>query len=393
MFQLAALSFHSANAQSDTASFALGEDGYVQALPDGAFAAVDGRPFDVQGGKWLMDAQAFAALKANTPHQAGDLVIDYEHQTLNKEKNGQPAPAAGFFNIDDLVYRQGEGLFIKPRFNDKALAHLAAQEYKYFSLVFGYDTTTGRPQYIHSGALTNRPGVDGMLPLAQLSAELSASIRIPHSSNQHHQNKHHQSKHPHQSSDKENTVNPILKQLLGKLGIEVPDNTDLTDEQATAALSALDTLVTDAAKVDGLNQQVVALSAQTAGQGSQVDLSKFVPVEVVNQMRSQLASLSAENGQLTIEQTVKTALDDGKVLACEQDYLVNLGKQQGMAALSAHLEARHPIAALTTTQTTTVTKPAEQQTQQAALSAEEIQMADSWGMSHDDFATAKEEQA
>jgi phage I-like protein len=40
---------------SDTqTSFVLGEDGYIQALPDGAFAAVDGRPLDVKGGKWLM---------------------------------------------------------------------------------------------------------------------------------------------------------------------------------------------------------------------------------------------------------------------------------------------------------------------------------------------------
>jgi phage I-like protein len=52
-------------------------DGYIQALPDGEFAAVDGRPSDVKAGKWFMNAIAFAALKANTSHQANDLVIDY----------------------------------------------------------------------------------------------------------------------------------------------------------------------------------------------------------------------------------------------------------------------------------------------------------------------------
>lgn len=47
----------------------VGEDGYIQALPDGHFAAVDGRPDDVAGGKWLMDSVAFAALQANPPER------------------------------------------------------------------------------------------------------------------------------------------------------------------------------------------------------------------------------------------------------------------------------------------------------------------------------------
>ncbi|WP_298769669.1 phage protease [uncultured Shewanella sp.] len=383
MFQLAALT------SSVTFTLEQNEDGYIQALPDGAFNAVDGRPRDVVGGKWLMDATAFAAMQANTPHQAGDLVIDYEHQTLNKEKNGQPAPAAGFFNIKDIQYREGQGLFIKPDFNDKAQAHLSGKEYKYFSLVFGYDTDTGRPQYIHSGALTNRPGVDGMLPLASLSAEISAEINI---------------NTPPQQGD--TPVNETLKKLLMKLGIEISDpNGTLSDEQATAALSALDSLVTQAAEVQPLKTQVVALTAQTqaaagthtqaAGAHTQtVDLTQYVPIATFNALREQLVSLSAENGQLTIEQAVKDALDGGKVLACEEDYLLQLGKQQGMAALSAHLESRQPIAALTTKQTTTVTPPNHEQqdkTAMAALSSEEMAMADSWGMSHDEFKAAKKD--
>jgi phage I-like protein len=82
MFQLTALS-----SQLTFDIITANADGYIQALPDGEFAAVDGRPSDVKAGKWLMDTIALAALKANTPHQAGDLVIDYEHQTLNKVTN------------------------------------------------------------------------------------------------------------------------------------------------------------------------------------------------------------------------------------------------------------------------------------------------------------------
>lgn len=355
------------------AAFVVGEDGYIQALPDGHFAAVDGRPDDVAGGKWLMDSVAFAALQANTPHKAGDLVIDYEHQTLNKEKNGQPAPAAGWFNIDDVQYRQGQGLFIKPCFTDNAIAYLTAKEYKYFSLVFGYDTSTGRPQFIHSAALTNRPGVDGMLPLASLAALAALNTSLnPHE--------------PIQSTDTEELhVNPLLRKILAALGVDVPeDATALTAEQEVAALSALNTLTTAANSADGLKQQLTALSATSPS----VDLSQYVPVATVAALRAQLVALTAENGVLTVEQTVKAAIDEGKAFECERDYLTKLGKQS-IAALTANLGERVAIAALTAKQTTTVPDPIkDKETKLAALTADEIKMADSWGMSHADFAKA-----
>ena len=371
MFQLAALT-----SELFLSAIAADADGYIQALPDGEFKAVDGRPHDVASGHWLMDAAAFETLKQNTPHQQGDLVIDYEHQTLNKEKNGQPAPAAGFFHISNIEYREGEGLFIKPDFNDKAKAHLNGGEYKYFSLVFGYDTTTGRPTYIHSGALTNRPGVDGMVPLAALTAQLGTQFK-PHS-NQSNQGK------------QEFIVNETLIKLLAKLGIEVGDNAEVTTEQAQAALTALETIEADAGKVEGLNTQVAALTAQD---GKQVDLSKFVPVETFNSVREQLVALTAENGQLTIEQAVKQGIEDGKVFESEKDYLIQMGKQQGMAALTANLESRQAIAALSGKQTNTVQKPDEQDQSIAALTAEEIQVAKAWGMTPEAYATAKKEQA
>ncbi|MBO2670030.1 phage protease [Shewanella algae] len=377
-----AIGFAALSSQLTTATaaaFVVAQDGYIQALPDGQFASVDGRPSDVPSGKWLMDEVAFAAMQANTPHKAGDLVIDYEHQTLNKEKNGQPAPAAGWFNIDDVQYRQGEGLFIKPRFTDNAIAYLSASEYKYFSLVFGYDKTTGRPQFIHSAALTNRPGVDGMLPLATLSAQLEAAQRSGLSAES-------IANWTQPTQPEELNVNPLLKKLLAALGIELDaEATEVTAEQEQAALTALDDLGVAAASIDGLNQRIAALSAT---QGNQIDLNEYVPVGVANALREQLVALTAENGALTVEQTVKTAINEGKAFACEEEYLISLGKQS-MAALTANLDARKPLAALTAKQTTTVPAPKEQDTKLAALSAEEKQLAKAWGMSEDEFAKAK----
>ena len=363
-------------ALSSTIAFEVhaGADGWVQALPDGEFASVDGRPADVASGKWLMDDSAFAAMVANTPHQTGDLVVDYEHQTLNKEKNGAPAPAAGWFSIKDVAYRPGKGLFIKPRFTDKALAYLTGGEYKYFSLVFGYDKTTGRPQFIHSAALTNRPGVDGMLPLAELSAQLNA--QVPNQPN---------------PSAEDNTVEELLKKLLAKLGITVEDLNAMPEEQATAALTALTALVAKAEQTDGLQTQLAALTADSAKRGSAVDLTQYVPVATVNALREQLVALTAENGVLTVEQAVDKAIDQGKAFEAERDYLIKLG-QQNMAALTANLDERKPLAALTAKQTTTVAEPnKDKDTTLAALSAEDKAVAEQMGVSLEAMAAAKKD--
>src|SRR5690606_28855291 len=145
-----------------------------------------------------------------------------------------------------------------------------------------------------------------------------------------------------------------------------------------AALSALNTLTTAANSADGLKQQLTALSATSPS----VDLSQYVPVATVAALRAQLVALTAENGVLTVEQTVKAAIDEGKAFECERDYLTKLG-QQSMAALTANLGERVAIAALTAKQTTTVPDPIkDKETKLAALTADQIKMADSWGMSH-----------
>lgn len=56
-------------------------DGWVQLLPAGHFSAVDGRPVDVPCKQWFIDGDIAKAMLTATPHQLGDLVIDYENQT------------------------------------------------------------------------------------------------------------------------------------------------------------------------------------------------------------------------------------------------------------------------------------------------------------------------
>jgi len=358
---------NSSNITALAAEIQNSNDGWYQLLPAGFFQAVDGRPHDVASGQWFLDAEGFEQMKANTPHQMTDLVVDYEHQTLNAKTNGSPAPASGYFNLTELEFREGLGLFVKPRFTDKALDFINNKEYRYLSCVFAYDTSTGRPTYLHSAALTNRPGVDGMAPLAELSADL---IKLPQS----------------QQPSKENTMNKLLIDMLAKLGIDLPDANNVTPEQQTAALSALDGLQADANKAAGLTTQLAALSAE----GPTVDLSKFVPVETYNALNQELAALSANAGTAQVESLVQKAFDEGKVRKSEMDYLTQLGNENGIAALTASLDVRVPIAALNATQTNGKA-PESNNDGFAQLSAEEATAADLLGISHADYAKSKGE--
>ena len=340
-------------------------DGWHQLLPSGAFAARDGRPFDVEGGQWHLDEQTAGVLIAKARKLGQDILIDYDHQTLKTDQNGQPAPAAGWFNADEILWREGEGLFIKPRWTEKAAAHLAAGEYRFLSAVFPYDAN-GRPLELRMAALVNDPGVVGMQALAALAAQFNSTTH---------------------SSKEEPQMNELLKKLLAKLGIEVPADGQLTGEQETAALSALDAALDKSKKVPELEQSVAALKAAPPAQG-QVDLDKYVPKETYNALVQQVAVLSAKVDTTDAETVLKDAREQGKIVAAEESYLREFATQKGVAALKALLEPRPALAALSAQQTTNLPDPKPKGT--AVLSAEDKYAADHLGISHADFAKTKE---
>lgn len=347
-------------------------DGWYQLLPVGPFKARDGRPFDVAGGHWLLDGQIAAALIARARAQRQDILIDYDHQTLKTDQNGQPAPAAGWYNADEIEWREGAGLFIKPRWTDRAAALVAAQEYRFLSAVFPYDAQ-GRPLELRMTAITNDPGVVGMQALAALSA-------LPLSSQ------------PGQlaTPSKETSMNELLKKLLAKLGIELTG--DPTDEQLQKALTELDSLQADAKKAPeleaALSAEKASLAALKAQPGGQIDLAQYVPVATYNALVTQVAALSAKADTTDAATLIKEARTQGKVVAAEEEYLTAYAAQKGVAALKALLDPRPAIAALAASQTAAVTLPEKKG--DAVLSAEDRYAADQLGITHEAFAKAKQ---
>ncbi|WP_223192019.1 phage protease [Pseudoalteromonas piscicida] len=336
----------------------------VLLMPDGAFSGHDGRPFEVPGNKWLMDETAFNNLKTAALSRANDYLFDYDHQTLFKAQNGQPAPAAGWFASDGLEYVPGEGVYAKNvKWTTAALSALRNKEYRYVSPVFAYDKSTGRPFKLLHVALTNDPAVLGMEEVAVLNLQYSSG------------------------APKMNEA----QQLLAALGITVDG--DVTSEHIEKGKAAITELKSKADGAEGKDKQIAALNTQIqqATSNTTVDLTKFVPVDVHNALRGELAALNSQHQGVTIETAIDKAKAEGRVIAAEIDYLKQLGEQKGLAALNAVLDSRQPIAALNAQQSKPTPTPSQDKTGVAALSTEDKYAADQLGISHADYAKSKEE--
>jgi phage I-like protein len=349
------------------------DDGWHQILPAGHFSAVDGRPHDVPGGKWYIDGEIAARLIAVATSAKNDVVVDYEHQTLLTEKNGQPAPASAWFHGAEMQWREDSGLWIKPRWTKRAQEYIDNGEYKYLSSVFPYDKKTGIPLYIHSVGLTNRAGLDGMEPLTNLTAaDLNPSASLEH-----------------KTPEQEQPMNEIIIAILKALGIDIEKGKDPTDDQLKTAQAALTAMIEKSGKVDGLETEVAALKA---GNGNgEVNLSEYVPAATYNALVTEMATLKAGSDTDTAERLIDDARKQGKVMAKEEDYLNSFAKQQGVAALKAMLESRPVIANLQQQQGDTRQQQQEQNRGEVTLTAEDKAVLKATGMTAEEFLKSKKD--
>lgn len=345
---------------------AAGEDGLtlIQFTPAGEFKPGDGRPLDVPA--WRIDATKAQAVIDRNAARTQPVVIDYEHQTLNKEKNGQPAPAAGW--LRELRWIDGQGLFGAVALTANARAAIDAQEYLYFSPVFEYSRLDGSIEAIHMGALTNNPGIHGMRPLSLLAAATAAFIPA-----------HTPQEHP---------VNLLLKALLATLGLA--ENT--TEEGAIAALSALGPIKPlqdrSVAVCTALNLPADATpealtAACTSLRTASPDPAKFVPIDTVNEMQKQLAVLTAQQQVDQVDKLIQPALADGRLMPFQEAWARDLGKSN-IAQLTAFLDTAKPIAALTSTQTGGL-PPSGTAKGDAQLSAGELAVCTAMGLTAEQY--------
>lgn len=333
-------------------SFKLAEaNGHIQLFPFGRFYPADGRAEGV-GGWYVDDSNGYAL--AESINQLGiDLMIDYEHQTLYLEKNGQGNPAAGW--IKQVEYRPNEGLFATVAWTDKAASQIKAGEYRYISPLFIPDSD-GRVVQVLNASLTNRPALHNLAEAFALSKTFN-----------------------------QQQGQPMLK-LLQQL-FDAPNASEAEMVEKLTALSAAkgDSKVALSAVYDELKTQTaqaVALSAQVANP----DPTKFVALSQMQAVQTELNTLKAQQAKEKADTLIAQALSDGRLLPAQKEWAENLA-QTNLVALSDYLETVTPNAALS----------GGMQAKDAptdnvvALSAEELAAAKMLGMSEAEFITAHKE--
>ena len=341
----------------------------VQLFPDGLFRANDTRPEGIDG--WRMDADIAAALIAKVGARTNDLVVDYEHQTLNAEENGKEAPASGWIDPQSLEYRPGEGLFAAVKWTATAQQYIDNDEYRFLSPVFPYHAKTGAILDVHNVALTNFPGLDGMaaVNVAALRSRLE-----------------HASPKPQEDNLVDRTE---LIQLLGL-------SADATDEQITAALKAAQSATATIAslraelELKDSDDAVVAVAALKGKADAEPDPAKFVPAEVVEALKGELATLKSGQEETEVAALVQQGLTDGKLLPAQKDWATNLGNKD-VAALKGYLEQTPAVAALKSTQTQGK-KPAGADNNQPEMAAEATAVLKQLGVTAEDAAKFAEQE-
>jgi phage I-like protein len=140
---------------------------WIRVLPRGAVELSDHRePF-------MVDEASLMSMAAEFRSRGVDLVIDYEHQSLQ----GERAPAAGW--IKELEAR-GDGLWARVDWTQQARDYLEKKEYRYFSPVLRLDPETRRPIALMHMGLTNVPAIKHLPPLvARWGGAAPAETRWP----------------------------------------------------------------------------------------------------------------------------------------------------------------------------------------------------------------------
>jgi phage I-like protein len=307
-------------------------DGWVQLTPAGAFKPRDHRPMTV--AHWYIDGAIAARVIERFRALTTPPVFDYEHQTLNTEENGQPAPAAGF--IVDLQWREGAGLYAKVDWNARAKAFIDSGEYRYVSPVFSHDKRTGEVLEIHMGALTNDPAIDGMERIS-----LRAAARFSH-----------------EESSEMNLTQLLISLLALAAGA--------TEEQIVAAVRQLkttaDNATTELAALKAKQLQpdpalFVPIAAHNAvatelavlkAQGP--DPATHAPIAVVESLKADIAALKAKQTAGEVDQLIADGVANGKLVQAQVDWAKSLGNAD-IAQLRAYLEKTPAIAALRGSQT------------------------------------------
>jgi phage I-like protein len=280
-------------------------------VPAGTFRARDGRgPFHA-GGKAQMEA-----ILARTLKYAGEteLMVDYDHQSFMSAVKGVggTAKAAGW--IKQLEVRE-DGIWGLIEWTALAARAIKRNEYRYLSPSFSNDKA-GNIGLIFNAGLLNMPAMD----LVAVAAGVDLS----------------------------NSTEPDMKNIAQLLGLA-------EDADEAAIIAALNKILTDRKTVvttAGLKPEatteelVTTLAALKTASTTTPDPTKFVPIDQVTALQTEVTTLKADILGGRAEAAVDQAIEKGKLLPALRDWGLTLFKAD-QAQFTAFIDK---APSLTTTQ-------------------------------------------
>lgn len=335
---------------------------YLVLIPEGTFKGADGRPTDAP--HWMLTPERGQQIVADLNQRNVDMVIDYDHATLDNEQKQQGnAPASGWLKAGGFTYVEGVGVCSDNyEWTDKAQAAIAANEYKYLSPVLYY-TATGEVVGLHSSALTNKPNLD--LPQAKLAA-LSEEFLSTDSS-----------------------MDELLERLRWMLNLPVTATAEEISAELAKAQQQISEKsgVTIAANAQNLFDALAAFDVQIAANGGikpltgfQPDPNEWVPMAVYQEALQQGQSLAANAEQEKFNQILTAACSDGRLTGKATIDWVKQRAQTDVAGTIAYIEGLPKIAALTQQQSKTLNIAENQQQGNKQYTSEELDVAKSMGV-------------
>jgi len=266
--------------------------------------ALDGAPVEIQvipygyhdtpKGPFNLDDEAETLVIADFDAHKNDMVIDYEHQTLQ----GVEAPAAGW--IKKLINKGTEGIWAELEWTERARQYIANKEYKYVSPVFLKRISDNKVVRLINVALTNQPNIDGMVPLINKDSDYRFE------------------------DDKKEDVN-MWKELLKIMGLAET----ATEQDAIAVVNKLKEtkeptqIVANKGVLEALGLKEGATEAEVTGTIMAMKQSHGQ----VGDLATELAQLKARLAEKDAGDLVALAMKDGKITPAQKDWADEYAKR------------------------------------------------------------------
>ena len=230
-----------------------------------------------------IDEESIKMILENFEKRENDLVLDYEHQTLD----GVEAPAAAW--ITKLEEKE-DGLWAFVEWTNRGREYVEQREYRYISPVLTIDEDTLRGIQLLSAALTNNPAIDGMTPVAATET---------------------------------NTKNGGNKmEFLTKLAELLGLSSEATEEEVLSLIQGMinneEEVPEELAEVLELEDGEVTIAAAK---------KKIYAMKMGSVSKSEMANVSRQLSEMRAEKTVEVAMSEGKITPVQKNWAIKMASK------------------------------------------------------------------